>query len=59
TSQARSRLSFVLPGERAFRVVDPDTAVDEPESGDGPVSVSGSDRAWYSDVWTSVKVAGG
>ncbi len=58
TSQARSRLSFVMPGERAFRVVDPDTAVDETGPGDGPVAVDGSDRAWYADVWTSVKVAG-
>ncbi len=59
TSQARSRLSFVMPGERAFRVVDPDTAVDEPDPGDGPVSTfTGSGRAWYTDVWTSVQVAG-
>ena len=59
TSQARSRLSFVLPGERAFRVVDPETASDEPDLGDGPVTTSTwSGRAWYADVWTSVKVAG-
>ena len=58
TSQARSRLSFVMPGERAFRVVDPDTATDQPDLGDGPVSTTGSDRAWYADVWTSVTIAG-
>ena len=28
TAQARERLSFVLPGEKAFRVVDPETVPD-------------------------------
>ena len=59
TSQARSRLSFVLPGERAFRVVDPET-VDAPTPQAGPAgTLTRSDRAWYADVWTSVKIVGG
>jgi len=58
TSQARSRLSFVMPGERAFRVVDPQTA-----TATGPVDVAPADpttptQVWYTDVWTSVRVAG-
>ncbi|MCL2849256.1 MAG: septum formation initiator family protein [Micrococcales bacterium] len=57
TSQARSRLSFVMPGERAFRVVDPETA-DAPDGEVQPRIIVGSDQAWYVDVWTSVQVVG-
>jgi len=57
TSQARSRLSFVMPGEWAYRVVDPETAQD-PERAPAP-TISGSDQAWYTDVWTSVKTVDG
>ena len=60
TSQARERLSFVLPGERAFRVVDPGTAKDAPTAADGPagsVEATGG-RPWYSSVWQSVRIAG-
>jgi cell division protein FtsB len=60
TSQARERLSFVLPGERAFRVVDPGSVQDAPTAADGPagsVQVAAG-RPWYSSVWQSVQVAG-
>lgn len=52
TSQARSRLSFVMPGEWAYRVVDPETAE---ETHTPAPTISGSDQAWYADVWTSVQ----
>jgi len=59
TSQARSRLSFVMPGERAYRVVDPDVAVEPVTVGDGPTgTLTGPSRVWYVDVWTSVTIAG-
>ncbi|MET4225063.1 FtsB family cell division protein [Oerskovia enterophila] len=64
-AQARDRLSYVMPGERAWRVVDPDTVVDDldPETGqvvtDGPVDVAGHAGApWYSSLWRSVQLAG-
>ncbi len=60
TAQARERLSFVLPGEKAFRVVDPETVPDTAPAADGPASVldSGSTLPWYANVWDSVQVAG-
>ena len=59
-AQARERLSFVMPGEKAFRVVDPETVPDTPPAADGPASVldSGSTLPWYATVWESVQVAG-
>lgn len=64
-AQARDRLSYVMPGERAWRVIDPDTVVDDldPETGrkitDGPVGVEGNDGApWYTSLWRSVQLAG-
>ena len=59
-AQARERLSFVMPGEKAFRVVDPEIVPDTPAAADGPASVldSGSTLPWYATVWESVEVAG-
>ncbi|MFD6094160.1 septum formation initiator family protein [Oerskovia sp. NPDC060338] len=64
-AQARDRLSYVMPGERSWRVVDPDTVVDDldPETGqvvtDGPVDVAGHVGApWYTSLWRSVQLAG-
>lgn len=64
-AQARERLTFVFPGEQAYRVVDPES-VEEPVPAetqgaveDGAVT-SGlvEDQPWYSTVWDSVGVAG-
>ena len=56
--QARERLKFVRPGERAFTVLDP-----QPEDGGAP-SVEGPGlgdveppRPWYDTVWQSVRTA--
>lgn len=60
-AQARERLSFVMPGEVAYRVVDPETI--EPETGAAfedmvePVA-NGPEVPWYLVVWESVVVAG-
>ena len=62
-AQARERLNFVMPGETAFRVVDPqtvpDTAPNAPAAGatDGSAAV-GSTQPWYMDLWQSVRAAG-
>ena len=56
--QARERLKFVRPGERAFTVLDP-----EPADGSAPVleGPGAGDveplRPWYDTVWQSVRTA--
>ncbi|WP_239078801.1 FtsB family cell division protein [Cellulomonas marina] len=61
-AQARDRLAFVLPGERAYRVVDPGTvpeaAVPAGPSTDSSTLADGTTRPWYQSVWTSVEEAG-
>ncbi|MGV8967021.1 MAG: FtsB family cell division protein [Cellulomonas sp.] len=63
-AQARERLAFVLPGETAFRVVDPETVPDPAAptvdaTGAGPALVAaGTTTPWYATIWESVKVAG-
>jgi cell division protein FtsB len=65
--QARSRLSFVMPSDKVWRVVDPDAAGDDdvdPVTGEavgsGPVGTStGPSVPWYQSVWESVQVADG
>lgn len=59
-AQARERLGFVMPGETAYRVVDPETITGEevetdPE--DGPVVVP-QVGPWYLTVTDSIQVAG-
>ncbi|MBU4337637.1 MAG: septum formation initiator family protein [Actinobacteria bacterium] len=60
TSQARERLAFVLPGERAYRVVDPETVQETPTASDGPAGAvqDTTSLPWYTSVWQSVEVAG-
>ena len=58
TAQARERLSFVMPGETAWRVVDPQTV-----PGEAPApTVAAADPAapaapWYDKVWQSIQGA--
>ena len=60
TAQARERLSFVMPGEQAFRVVDPETVPAAPPPEEGPTTGldEGSTLPWYATLWESVEVAG-
>lgn len=63
-AQARERLAFVLPGDTAFRVIDPDTVPDPTAAtvevtGSGPaLAAAGSTIPWYATIWESVRVAG-
>ncbi|MGB2556181.1 MULTISPECIES: FtsB family cell division protein [Cellulosimicrobium] len=63
--EARDRLNFVMPGERPWRVLDPETVVDDtdPQTGrtitDGPVRGYEEGTPWYEAIWESVQVAGG
>jgi cell division protein FtsB len=60
-AQARERLAFVMPGERALRVSDPEvvpdtTTADEPTA--GPAVTADPSRPWYAQIWDSVQIAG-
>ena len=63
-AQARERLSYVMPGETSYRVIDPEIVQDEVsavegDSGAGPRVPTGADVApWYTSVWESVRIAG-
>ncbi|HWS59042.1 MAG TPA: septum formation initiator family protein, partial [Actinotalea sp.] len=65
-AQARERLSFVLPGETAYRVIDPEVVVEQvdvesqvPGGVTGPALPPGGAVApWYATVWESVQLAG-
>ncbi|UJP41161.1 FtsB family cell division protein [Cellulomonas palmilytica] len=60
-AQARERLSYVLPGEKAYRVVDPETVEDptaEVVVRDAPVAGTPEEQPWYTSVWDSLVVAG-
>ena len=60
-AQARERLSYVMPGETAYRVVDPET-VEDPEPAtvgdDTSVARAEAELPWYASVWDSLVVAG-
>ncbi|NLF03809.1 MAG: septum formation initiator family protein [Actinomycetales bacterium] len=65
-AQARERIAYVLPGEVAYRVVDPESAtptvVDEPVEPETPASgilTPATDQPWFASVWESVQIAGG
>lgn len=58
-AQARDRLKFVMPGDRAYVVIDPD-----PVTGGGAgtraatVPVPPKRGAWFGDLWRSVEIVG-
>jgi len=59
-AQARDRLGYVMPGERTFRVVDPEVVVGtqaEEEEATGGIAAQ-LDAPWYLSVWESVTMAG-
>ena len=59
-AQARERLAYVLPGETAYRVVDPQSAPTVPKAPTTTSSASadGSTAPWYANLWGSVQAAG-
>lgn len=60
TAQARERLAFVMPGETAFRVIDPETVPDTGATADATTTEDdeGLTLPWYATVWDSVQAAG-
>ncbi|WP_169787668.1 FtsB family cell division protein [Luteipulveratus mongoliensis] len=59
--QARQRLGFAKPGERAYILIDDKgTAHEAPAQTTGvPHDKAHDDRPWYGQVWESVKRSGG
>ena len=59
TAQARNRLKFVLPGEKAYTVIDPGP---EPTTAAGQVKAAvrtaRQDRSWFGNLWGSLQVVG-
>jgi cell division protein FtsB len=66
-AQARQRLSFALPGDRTYRVSDPENAPTwSPSQAPGPTESAHLPQPeqpeerdpWYAELWESVIVAG-
>ncbi len=58
TAQARERLSFVMPGETAWRVVDPQIVPGEaPDPVATPAAAPTPAVPWYGKVWQSLQGA--
>ncbi|GAA2239064.1 hypothetical protein GCM10010413_45500 [Promicromonospora sukumoe] len=61
--QARSRLQFVMPGDKVWRPLDTDSVEQEqPEPGVVEPSPGASEDGaapWYTSVWDSVRIADG
>jgi len=65
-AQARQRLSYIMPGERSYRVNDPENApelptVTPPPPIPDPAELGPQDQApppWYSQLWDSTLEAG-
>ncbi len=65
-AQARERLGYVMPGETAYRVIDPGTVVEAPAvastdpaaASGAALPIGGSVAPWYTTIWDSVKLAG-
>lgn len=56
-AQARDRLKFVMPGDRAYTVIDPAPApATKPPS--SVIAAAPADRAWFGSLWDSTRIAG-
>jgi len=61
-AKARDRLVYVLPGETAYRVVDPEFVEDPSaaaaDSGTQPGGTTAPIKPWYATLWGSIAAAG-
>ncbi|GAA4422032.1 hypothetical protein GCM10023169_15830 [Georgenia halophila] len=61
-AQARDRLGYVMPGERPYVVVDPETVTGGQNEAEARAAEREAERAaatpWYVQTWQSVQVAG-
>jgi cell division protein FtsB len=60
-AQARERLNFRMPGEKAFVVIDDRIKVPVSASPTDAIArqVEGSDEVWFTRLWDSIEIAGG
>ncbi len=60
-AQARERLHYVMPGETAYVVLEPDESVaaDAADAAAQAVPAKAGRSPWFTDLWHSVEVAGG
>ncbi len=61
-AKARDRLVYVLPGETAYRVVDPEF-VGDPAAADAggtkqPGGTIAPQKSWFDTLWGSIEAAG-
>lgn len=59
-AQARERLGYVMPGQQPWVVVDPEAVVgeDAQRAYEEEMGYVAPTKAWYAEVWDSVRVAG-
>lgn len=57
-AQARDRLSFVMPGETPYKVIDPESATDPEDDGQQSEERQSDETVWYRNVWDSLRIAG-
>lgn len=57
-AQARERLSFVLPGEISYIVIDPGEEAAAGVAADRPGEQSSAGAPWWARLWSAVEVSG-
>jgi cell division protein FtsB len=58
-AQARERLSYVLPGETSYRVIDPETVTGpSPEATVPAIPTTRDSRPWYVILWGTLESPG-
>jgi len=57
-AQARDRLKFVMPGERAYTVIDPAPVKAPAGARVVAVAAAAPNRAWFANLWQSTRIAG-
>lgn len=58
-TQARERLSFVLPGEISYIVFDPAEEAAAAQASGDPGGQSPAGSPWWARLWSAVEVSGG
>jgi len=57
-AQARDRLKFVMPGDRAYTVIDPKPTPGPATRARAVVPAAAAERAWFGNLWRSAQIAG-
>ncbi len=57
-AQARERLTFVMPGEKPYRVMDAEAFVAPEETPESPLIKPDMSEPWFNTVWSSIEETG-